>query len=171
MPVRGNRIQESSITRWTTWASGPRKSFTSAIPRRRIWRGPRMWGSVPSCWIGHASHFAMPWNGSEPAPRENDLAKPAPGSYFGARQSRFIHARIAQSVEQLAFNQLVLGSSPSPRTSPIPSATADRGDFPCFRFGGLCIKVLGVSPFIPFAPCGSRKRGPFSNQLAGRVLR
>ncbi len=25
-------------------------------------------------------------------------------------------ARIAQSVEQLAFNQLVLGSSPSPRT-------------------------------------------------------
>ena len=26
-------------------------------------------------------------------------------------------ARIAQLVEQLAFNQLVLGSSPSPRTS------------------------------------------------------
>ena len=28
-----------------------------------------------------------------------------------------IKARIAQLVEQLAFNQLVLGSSPSPRTS------------------------------------------------------
>ncbi len=33
-----------------------------------------------------------------------------------------INARIAQLVEQLAFNQLVLGSSPSPRTSPLIAA-------------------------------------------------
>ena len=54
---------------------------------------------------------------------ENELAKAAAGHYPSPPRPLAIacsgppKARIAQSVEQLAFNQLVLGSSPSPRIS------------------------------------------------------
>ena len=46
---------------------------------------------------------------------ENELVKSPAGSYSSRPASREAKARIAQLVEQLAFNQLVLGSSPSPR--------------------------------------------------------
>jgi len=46
---------------------------------------------------------------------ENELAKIWSDSYSSRPARRVAKARIAQLVEQLAFNQLVLGSSPSPR--------------------------------------------------------
>ena len=50
----------------------------------------------------------LPKAGSATTPRRPGRRQFRPG--------RKPKARIAQSVEQLAFNQLVLGSSPSPRT-------------------------------------------------------
>ena len=50
----------------------------------------------------------------------------APPSAIGQRQKKPTNAQIAQLVEQLAFNQLVLGSSPSLRTSLINPPTPRR---------------------------------------------
>ena len=47
-----------------------------------------------------------------------------------ARPQGQANARIAQLVEQLAFNQLVLGSSPSPRTSMKAQAISSPGPSP-----------------------------------------
>ena len=48
---------------------------------------------------------------------KNQLAKVQQRFYSSRPAHAEMKARIAQLVEQLAFNQLVLGSSPSPRTS------------------------------------------------------
>ena len=151
MPARESLIPAFSTMPSHGSINGQARLSTSGIPPKRIARGLKMWESAPSCWIGPASRFSMPWNGFEVVSQENDLANPVSGSYPGARQTRFIHARIAQSVEQLAFNQLVLGSSPSPRTFIFSGSSRSRFSIGHPNSGGFFVVCNEAS--LPFDCC------------------
>ena len=82
----------------------------------------------------------------------------APPSAIGQRQKKPTNAQIAQLVEQLAFNQLVLGSSPSLRTSLINPPTPRRV-FSCPLVTRQSPSRLGREPFRMPLPRGWRNPG------------